>query len=244
MNVLELCAVSVAPVVGLVKDGYDLILGWRDAAQKILKDHCVASRGHSIDTGAPKAAFESLRTILKSEARQSAADASLATASFAVKTGLTFVDGGAASGPIVGAIKAFSSFAMKMTLLALEWRSTRKANEMIANDQLDIHLFATCPLLGCYMLTSATLSDLIPLECFGQPGWMDYIEKLKKRDFDGIYDGAMEVIENSLWEVVGMPKFANKSQQLFTGEAVSLAGFNNGKAVFQHGKAIIDLIPR
>jgi hypothetical protein len=55
-------------------------------------------------------------------------------------------------------------------------------------------------------MTSATFSDLIPIDCFGTPGWMDYVENLKKRKFDGIYDAATSLIEKSPWEIKGLPK--------------------------------------
>ena len=32
--------------------------------------------------------------------------------------------------------------------------------------------------MSCYLLTSATFSDLIPIDNFGTPGWMDYVEGL------------------------------------------------------------------
>ena len=61
--------------------------------------------------------------------------------------------------------------------------------------------------LGIDMTTaSATLSDLIPISSFGTPGWMDYVENLKKRQFDGIYESATRLIDNSPWEIKGLPK--------------------------------------
>lgn len=106
----------------------------------------------------------------------------------------------------MGAAKALSSVSLKLYTLGSEWHATRKANEALRNGTLDITLFKTYPLLGCYVLTSATLSDLIPLQCFGQPGWMDYIETLKKRGYDGIYEAATGLIDASPWEIAGMPK--------------------------------------
>lgn len=95
---------------------------------------------------------------------------------------------------------------LAMFNLSTEWRATRSANKVLAQGPLDIHLFKTYPLMGCYLLTSATLSDVIPIDCFGMPGWMDYIEDLKSRGYDGIYESATNLMESSPWEIPGMPK--------------------------------------
>ena len=92
-----------------------------------------------------------------------------------------FVDGGAISGPVVGTVNALADFSHKMYLLGTEWKSTQAINLALTAGELDIRLFRAYPLMGCYLLISATLSDLIPIESFGTPGWMDYIESMKER---------------------------------------------------------------
>lgn len=206
LGILGQCSVSVAPVVGHVKDGYDLVLGWGKTAKLLYEQHDIANRRYAIDIGAPAAAFHALHGCLVKETGTQAAEAGLASAAFALKTGLAFLDGGAASGPAVGAVKALAQVGLKLGLLGAEWRATRKANEILRTGPLDIQLFRTYPLMGCYLLTSATLSDIVPLQCFGQPGWMDYIETLKSRGYDGIYEAASGLIESSPWEIRGLPK--------------------------------------
>ena len=206
LGILAQCSVSVAPVVGHVKDGYDLVVGWGKTAKLFYEQHDIANRRYAIDTGAPSAAFNALHRCLVTETGIQAGEAGLATAAFALKTGLAFVDGGAASGPAVGAFKALAQVGLKLGVLGAEWRATRRANEILRDGPLDIELFRTYPLLGCYVLTSATLSDIVPIDCFGQPGWMDYIETLKSRGYDGIYEAAGVLIDSSPWEIRGLPK--------------------------------------
>lgn len=206
LGVIAQCGLSVAPVVGHVKDGYDLIVGWGKAGMALNERHNIARRAYAIDTGAPAAAFAALKKCLAHEAAAQAGEASIATTSFALKTGLAMLDGGATSGPVIGAMKALSQVALKLYLLNAERLATKAANEILRSGPLDINLFKTYPLLGCYMLTSATLSDMLPLESFGMPGWVDYIETLKSRGYDGIYDSAAGLIESSPWEIRGMPK--------------------------------------
>jgi hypothetical protein len=210
LDIVGTCGISVAPVVGHVKDGYDLVVGWGKVVGAAVDKNKVAKRGYVIDTGAPQAAFAALKQCLDKEIKIQAAEAGIATTSFALKTGLVFVDGGSVSGPVVGAAKAAASMAMKLGQLAWEFHCTCNANELLKKGQLDIKLFEVYPLLGCYVLTSATLSDILPIKCFGQPGWMDYIEALKSRGYDGIYEAAEGLIAASPWEVRGMPKRRNR----------------------------------
>ena len=206
LDILAKCSVSVAPVVGHIKDGADLFTGWAKAGAALHKQHSISDCAYHIDTGAPTAAFHGLKECLIEETKKETASASIATTSFALKTGLAFADGGAISGPVVGAANAMASLAQQLYYLATEYKATKAINEALSKGHLDVRLFETYPLMGCYMLTSATFSDLIPIECFGTPGWMDYIETLKKRSFDGIYEASNQLIDDSPWEIKGLPK--------------------------------------
>ena len=206
VDIIGKCGVSVAPVVGHIKDGYDLFTGWAKAGAALHEQYSISHCAYHIDTGAPTAAFQGLKACLIEETKKETASASIATASFALKTGLAFADGGAISGPVVGAANALASLSLQLYYLATEFRATKAINEALSNGQLDVRLFKTYPLMGCYMLTSATFSDLIPIENFGTPGWMDYVESLKKRSFDGIYEASNKLIDNSPWEIRGLPK--------------------------------------
>ena len=102
--------------------------------------------------------------------------------------------------------------------LATEWRATVGVNKALTAGQLDVRLFRTYPLMGCYLLTSATFSDLIPIDNFGTPGWMDHVENLKKRRFDGIYEAAAGLIDKSPWEIEGLPK--ERADVILTGTLI------------------------
>jgi hypothetical protein len=211
LDIVGKCGVSVAPVVGHVKDGYDLFVGWAKAGAALHTQHSIGNCHYIIDTGAPAAAFAGVKTCLVNETKNEAAGASIATTSFALKTGLVFADGGVVSGPVVGAATAMANLSLQLYWLATEWRATVAIKKALEANELDVRLFRTYPLMGCYLMTSATFSDLIPIDNFGTPGWMDYVESLKKRQFDGIYDAATELIDKSPWEIEGLPKRPNKS---------------------------------
>jgi hypothetical protein len=205
-TILGQCAVSIPPVVGHIKDGYDLFTGWAKVGADLYTQYNISERGYAIDTGAPTAAFDALKNCLADETKNEAISATRATTSFALKTGLAFVDGGAISGPVVGAVNALADFSHQIYLLATEYKATKAINAALGSGQLDIRLFRTYPLMGCYFLVSTTLSDLIPIDSFGAPGWMDYIENLHKYGFEQIYKSSIDLIEKSPWEIQGLPK--------------------------------------
>ena len=225
VDMIGKCGVSVAPVVGHIKDGYDLFTGWAKAGSRLHEQYSISNKKYAIETGAAAAAFSALKVCLKEETQHEVASASAATASFALKTGLMFVDGGAISGPVLGAANAVATLSMLLYWLATEWKATRGINEALQAGNLDVRLFKTYPLMGCYMLCSATFSDLIPIDNFGTPGWMDYVEGLKKRGFDGIYESSNELIEKSPWEIKGLPKRPVKGGGLQTG---MISGLGSG----------------
>jgi hypothetical protein len=206
LNILGECALSVPPVVGHIKDGYDLFTGWAKVGSALYEQYSISDCKYAIDTGAPSAAFDGLQRCLVDETKNQAIGATNATTSFAMKTGLAFLDGGAISGPVVGAVSALADFTHQLYLLGMEWRATKGVNLALNSGELDIRLFRIYPLMGCYLLICGTLSDLIPIESFGTPGWTDYITNMKKTAFDDIYKSATTLVEASPWEIQGLPK--------------------------------------
>jgi hypothetical protein len=226
MTILSKAAVSVPPVVGHVKDGYDLFTGWAKAGAGLYEQVGIANRKYVIDTGVPAAAFTALRELLAEETKKQALAASQATASFALKTGMVFVDGGAISGPVIGAINALATLAEQLYFLATEWRATQAVNQALAFGELDVRLFRTYPLMGCYLIISGTLSDLIPIDCFGTPGWMQYIEN-SKHEFDEIYRSATKLVDASPWEIQGLAKRKSGTSATIFGELSRAVGLGS-----------------
>lgn len=219
LNILGEFAVQAPPWVGHVKDGYDMFVGFAKAGSAMHEEFSIWDRHYAIDTGAPSAAFDGLMKCLEKETNSEMFSLTTATTSFALKTGLFFADGGVISGPVVGAAKAMADVSQALFLLGLEFKATRAVNTQLKSGDLDIRLFRSYPLMGCYFLIGATLSDLIPVESFGTPGWMDYIEHLKKNSFDNIYESSVGLVEKSPWEILGLPKRPKGTSLGLLGEA-------------------------
>ncbi len=206
LSIVAECATSAAPVIGHVKDGVSAISGWIDVGVGYYHQSSISRCHYALDLGAPAAAFAALEELLREQVKNAAIGAGISTTSFAVKTGMAFVDGGAISGPVTGAVAALAEIAHKLYLLGVEYRATKDANKALKAGTLDITLFKTYPLMGCYLLNCATLSDIIPISCFATPGWMDSIEKLKKGAIDNVLKQSESLIDKSPWEIRDMPK--------------------------------------
>lgn len=206
MSIVAECSASAAPVIGHLKDGASMISDWIEVGLGCYHKSTISRCSYSIELGAPAAAFAALEELLRDEVKQSTISAGISSTSFAVKTGMAFVDGGAISGPVTGAVAALAEITHKLYLLGMEYRATKDANKALMAGKLDITLFQTYPLMGCYLLNCATLSDIIPISCFATPGWMDYIEKMKKGSIDKVLKQSEELIDKSPWEIKDMPK--------------------------------------
>jgi hypothetical protein len=205
---------TIIPFVGHLMDAKGMIVGWGKVAKMSYGRYDIGKRAYAIDFGTPKAAFAALETCMDQELVQQSLMATNATLTFAAKTGAAFADGGAATGTAIGIVSALAEFARQLYQLAAEWKATKKVKEALRNPAgLDLTVFKTYPLMGCYMLTSATLSDIIPIECFGVPGWMDAIEKSKKDDVDKILKKAEKLISASPFEFTNLPKRAADAGQ-------------------------------
>ena len=62
-TILGHCAVSIPPVVGHIKDGYDLFTGWAKVGSDLYRQYNISERAYTIDTGAPSAAFDAFEKL-------------------------------------------------------------------------------------------------------------------------------------------------------------------------------------
>lgn len=225
LSVVAECAASAAPVIGHIKDGVAVVSDWTEVGLGLYKQNTISRCSYTIELGAPAAAFAALEKLMKDQTEHAAISAGINTTSFAAKTGLLFADGGAISGPVVGAVNALAQIAHTLYLLGMEYRATKDANAALAAGHLDITLFETYPLMGCYLLNCATLSDIIPITCFATPGWKDYIVQMKKGAIDNILKESVALIDKSPWEIKDMPKRPGGSSGGLVSEGQRLKGY-------------------
>jgi hypothetical protein len=207
---------AMTPVVGHLKSAASVITAWGDVGKKKWDE--VANRKHKTfigdqGTDAPKA-FEALDHLLNDEVKDAAIDATMKTTSFTARSLLALTDGGAISGPAVGAAEALANLTFRIYQIAGEYKQTRRANALLTNpDTLDFRLFDAYPLLGCYMLSCASLNQILNMTMvqFGGLGWQDDVEYIKKHHIDPVRSKSFDLIRASLFEVEGLTPIGKES---------------------------------
>jgi hypothetical protein len=212
---------SMVPVVGHLKSGGAMIAAWGSAIKTKYDQHRNLSHKIFIGSAGSDAAkaFEKLDHLLRGEVNSAIISAGVKTASFTAKSLLVLADGGAVSGPAVGAAEALASITQKIAEIAMEYKETKRANAILSHpEQLDWRVFDAYPLLGAYMLSCATLSDIMNMSLveFGGQAWQDDVEHMKKEHIDPVRVKCRMLIDKSLFEVEGMTPYIQKADTLFS----------------------------
>lgn len=200
-------ATDFVPVLNLVIGGVKVIKKWADVAAAAHKRYQTEDRAYVIEKGDPAHAFNALVRMLKRDTKSKAIKAGSETAKFGGQLAGTFADGGAVTGPVIAAVNAAATLAHTLFLLGREIKESRKANKLLADPaNLDFRIFEAYPLLGCYLIRCADLSDIIAMSTaqFGSGGWMDEIEKLKKSYIDPMIKSCDTFIDNSMFHIPDM----------------------------------------
>lgn len=199
------------PYLSTVIAGKDMMKSWVNTAVEGHKSYTLKRtiKGDLL-AGDPQAAGKAVRQLISRNAANSARIATIQTAKFSVDVAATaggFGAGGAAAGPITGAAAAGAQLANSLFLLGRDYHEMKAANALLKSTTLPSSetLFGTYPLLGCYLIAGADDSDLLFffISEMGQAGWMDKVEKQKKRTLGPLQAEARKAIGESRFELDG-----------------------------------------
>ena len=196
---------SVTPFVGAVKSGVSAISKWGSAAAGLWKRHKLNAADGSFAAGDPAAAFEAIVRIQTREIHTYATEASIHTLAAGAKAALTAADFGAVSGAVLGAAETLAVMMQKLYLWARDCAEIEEANDLITQGVLDLTLFKSCPLLGCYLIASSDTSAIINMAVgdYGRAGWKFEVEAMVK-NAQPVFEKARTVIHDSRFEIVGL----------------------------------------
>ena len=206
---LEEITADFIPFVNIISGAVNVLVKWGKVAKAAHDIYKTENSRYTIELGDPQKAFDGLTKCLKRDRTTKALQASQTTAKFALQTAGTFADFGTATGPAIAAVNAAATLAHKLFLFGREVKEVIKANEILKDeDNLNFKLFEAYPLAGCYMIRCSDLSDIISMSTiqFGNPGWMDDIEDMKKHYIDPMIKHCDRFIKESLFEIPDMPK--------------------------------------
>jgi hypothetical protein len=208
---LEQVAQHVAemiPFVTLAVGGVKTLAQWGAVVAKGYKEWNTSKKGEVIAKGAPQAALQGLRDLMRRQTAFAAAKASITTAGFATNSALHAAKGvGAVAAPAVAAAQAAAQAVRVITLIAMQVREAVIMHKALKDPAgITFETLGRAPLLGCYVLVGASDSELIALawDEFGQTGWMDEVDTLIK-GLKPLMDEAAGFIQTSPFKLTGVP---------------------------------------
>lgn len=199
------------PYLSTVIAGKEMMKEWVNTAVKAHRSFTLSRTiGSDMLPGDPQQAAQAVRTMIKRAAANHARLATINSVKFGVDVAASaggFGAGGAAAGPATGAAAAGAKLANSLFLLGRDYFEMKAANDLLTAATLPSSemLFGAYPLLGCYLIVSAEDSDLLYFFMgeMGGAGWMDKIEKQKKRTLGPLQTEARDFISNSRFELDG-----------------------------------------
>ena len=202
----ETFVAELAPFLGAISSGGKAVIGWITVVKLAFYDDARIKRAtYAIRAGDPMAALAAVSALLDREINSEAAKAGIATAAFAGKMAGAFADGGAITGPVLGAVEKLANIFQIIFEYVRDYREVRAANEMLAVGALNLDLFDVCPVLGCYFLVVQDHSTIINFAVadYGTVNWKFDVEQLVKR-IDVVLGKARHYIAVSRFEIPGM----------------------------------------
>ncbi len=206
-------AMDAAPIIGVVSSGAKAVKDWVGVARTIHSRRDLESRTDSIRTGDPSAAFQTILLIIERNLQKQTADASIHTAAFTVKGIGVIADGGAATGTVTGALESLAVLLNTLVDIAREAHEMKLGNEMLTRGDLDVTIFGTCPILGCYyiaIMDDSTIMDF-DLDNMGKENWHLEARRLK----------------------IAIRPVIAKAGQLIAKSRVEIPNLENAKGVYQ-----------
>ena len=206
------------PVISLVKSGVQMLYYWGRTAQALWYESETQIHSSFLSQADDIAgALKALGVMLDRNTNQFRDKALIQSADFAARGAAHFVDAGTASSSVIGAVTNLAKLVQQLYLFARELAATRRANKLLSSpNNFGLQLFEAYPLLGCYMLCCSDTSELVSLVRtadlkpyasfkgigwrnvqFGEVGWMDRIEFMKREHVDPVLARAVSFINAS-----------------------------------------------
>jgi hypothetical protein len=236
---------DVTPIVGVVKGVYDLqkvaVAVVRDA--KHLYRHDFYLQGFR--PGAPYAAAESIRIIIRRDLTSHSIDFAQQGMATGLKIAGLFVDVGTATNAGIGLAGAVASLGLKLYGIGLDIKDMRAGNLWLEKpDQLSLQVFNDSPILGSYLLASASTSDLINMFVVDiglKSDWKDDVERMYEQQMEPLVQLARKHIEASPLQLEGHhvtlgPRGTHADKSFFSGLKARLARhIHRGKGTGTYG---------
>ena len=180
---VEQFAANLAPFLGTISSGGKALVGWVSVAKLSWDMTEMEERRFAFRPGDPEAAFKAVVLLLDREIAATTKKALTHTVAFTGKALGAFADGGAVTGPVLGVLETLAQIFQTIVEYVRDYKEVQRANRALALGALNLDLFKTCPVLGCYFLVVQDHSTIINFAVadYGTPNWMLDVERLVKQ---------------------------------------------------------------
>jgi len=197
---------AVAPFFGTIRSGAQSIQNFYKAIDDCRDSFRAQEAVIVVNTGAPQQAMTAISTLLDSRSNDSFAQGAIQLVEAAVGAALIATGVGAVATTATGIASKIATLSVTCRRRALEYKEVKRGQmALAAPGNLTPAVFTDCPLLGCYLLTNSTHSDIV-MSCFSRgnvsSNWMSEVER-NMRILHPLIDKAKSFINDYLWILRG-----------------------------------------
>lgn len=214
---VEHFAANLAPFVGTISSGGKAIVGWVGVARKAYGLYDMKGYAYAFAPQDPSAAFDAVLELMKRQLHSTIAKASVATVAFTGKALGVWADGGAVTGPALGLLELLAEIFQTIVEYVRDYKECLAANEALRVGALNLDLFKTSPILGCYFLVVQDHSTIINFAVgeYGTPNWMFDVEQLIPK-VNKVLEKSRELLRESRLEIPDMSKVKGLVEQNYS----------------------------
>jgi hypothetical protein len=218
---VEQFAFNAAPILGLITSGGRMVQEWVGLAMKISDKIEMEAAHGNVRPGDAAAALTAIGAILDRQIKKQAVDAATRTTAFTAKGASAIADFGTATTSVIGAVESIALLLNTLVDVVIDAKEKIAGNKLLKEGKIDIELFNTCPILGCYYIVIQDHSTIMnfDIENMGRENWQQEALRLRYA-LDPVIRKASDLVSASRIEIPGMATAKGVYQSTFIDKLV------------------------
>jgi hypothetical protein len=204
---------EVTPLIGMISSGAKATMDWVGVARNIYSATEMEARVFDVRAGDASAALQSMVAVIDRQIKKQTADGAIHTTAFSAKAAAAAADFGTATTAAIGAVESVAILLNTLVDLVTDAKQMIAGNKLILEQKLDLDLFNTCPILGCYYIVVQDHSTIMNFDIanMGRDNWQQEAERLK----------------------YAIQPVLTKAADLISKSRIGIKGMDNAKGVYQ-----------
>lgn len=180
-NTVENFIFEVTPLIGMISSGGKATMDWVGVARNIHSATEMESRAVDVRGGDPTAALQAMTAVIDRQIKKQAADGAIRTTAFTAKAAAAAADFGTATTAAIGVVESVAILLNTLVDIVTDAKQMVAGNKLIQANKIDLDLFNTCPILGCYYIVVQDHSTIMNFEIanMGRENWKQEAERLR-----------------------------------------------------------------